>query len=60
MSEAETIAASKLGWAEPWPEMFERGGKTYERRHETRAANGELQCAEYQSEDDEWLMVYAE
>jgi hypothetical protein len=40
--------------------MFERGGKTYERRHETRAANGELQCAEYQSEDDEWLMVYAE
>jgi hypothetical protein len=59
--EKMTIKASVLGWKDgEWPESFEQEGMTYERRHSTKAASGEVQCAEYQNEEDEWLIVYGE
>lgn len=53
-----TIAASVLGWAVEWPSTFDRDGKTYVRDHLTVAANGDVQCGEYVTDDGEWLIVY--
>lgn len=59
--EKMTVAASTLGWTNPaeWPETFQTDFHTWKREHITTAADGEVQCAEYQ-DGVEWLIVYNE